>query len=324
MYWSCSSSTSWNICFLVGLTARVALEVTSAWQKPIPPSVPLFTRVFNTYIPDSHPNCVVAPVHSILIMPPWAVNVTTFPASHNVDTEFNGLVNSATWYVMSTRHPSSDRTLGVDHCFSDVSPPSVRNSSSGKCDHVEGGAKHSAAPQSVFLQLELVARVNRFYLDLGDRFFVTLVWNLAVLSSFVSGSPSKFDWCQLLSISKSTPRITYLLDVSHRKIGAWFLMHWVEVSLHCPSSRASESDAWLSTLHESMDFLSWSSALALHCLLKFDLVISSPNWTPSPMPRCQVYGSSTECTPDRPILPRLRISITALASSVLRNCCCDG
>ena len=87
--------------------------------------------------------------------------------------------------------------------------------------------------------------VNQLYLDLGDRFFVTLVWNLAALSSFVSGSPSQFDWCQLLSISQSTPRITFLLDVSHRKIGAWFLMHWVEVSLHCPSSRASESDAWL-------------------------------------------------------------------------------
>ena len=51
-----------------------------------------------------------------------------------------------------------------------------------------------------------------------------------------------------------------------------------------------------------MDFLSWSSVLALHCLLKFDLVISSPNRTPSPVPRCQVYGSSTECTPDRPNL----------------------
>ena len=98
--------------------------------------------------------------------------------------------------------------------------------------------------------------VNRFYLDLGDRFFVTLVWNLAVLSSFVSGSPSQFDWCQLLSISESTPRITYLLHVSHRKVGAWFLSHWVEVSLHCPSSRASESDAWLSTLHESVYVLS--------------------------------------------------------------------
>ena len=38
MYWSCSSSTSWNICFLVGLTARVALEVTSAWQNPFLPA----------------------------------------------------------------------------------------------------------------------------------------------------------------------------------------------------------------------------------------------------------------------------------------------
>ena len=145
--------------------------------------------------------------------------------------------------------------------------------------------------------------VKRFYLDLGDRFFVTLVWNLSVLSSFVRGSPSQFDWCQLLSISESTPRITYLLHVSHTarfKRGFWGTgsRSLYTVPRHELLSLTPDCRHFMNRC----TFSRASSVLALHCLLKFDLVISSPNRTPSPVPRCQVYGSSTECTPDRPNL----------------------
>ena len=100
-----------------------------------------------TYTSDSRPNCVVVLVHRVLIVPFGEVSLTTIPASHTLDNEFNGLVTSATWCVVSTRHPSSVHACTWRPLFFRRSPPADRyscperepgDSISGKCEQVEG------------------------------------------------------------------------------------------------------------------------------------------------------------------------------------------
>ena len=102
----------------IGLTAREAREITfPAWQNPFLLALPFLPTCFSTHTPASLPKCIDASIHKFLIVPPSAVNATTFPHHKFSTLSSVAWVTSATGYVIPTRAPFICPSLNVTLTF---------------------------------------------------------------------------------------------------------------------------------------------------------------------------------------------------------------